>query len=84
MGVYRTNLIYSRLLQADLCTDDVMLLDAWDTIFIWIGAGANKTEKENAEKVAIVSKIYQCARRCPKPRINRSLHIGPQVFLGPG
>ena len=32
-----------------------MLLDAWDTVFIWIGAGANKTERDNAEKVAIVS-----------------------------
>lgn len=32
-----------------------MLLDSWNEIFVWIGAGANKVEKENAEKVAIVS-----------------------------
>ena len=43
------------MLQADLCPDDVMLLDAWDQVFIWIGTGANKTEKDNAERVAIVS-----------------------------
>lgn len=42
-------------LQSDLCPDDVMLLDAWDQLFIWIGQGANKTEKDNAERVAIVS-----------------------------
>lgn len=43
------------LFQPDLCSDDVMLLDAWDQVFIWIGTGANKTEKDNAERVAIVS-----------------------------
>lgn len=52
MMIYQCIFVY---LQADLCPDDVMLLDAWDTVFIWIGAGANKTERDNAEKVAIVS-----------------------------
>ena len=45
-------------MQTDLNSDDVMLLDAFDEIFIWIGAGANKVEKDNAEKVAIVSSLH--------------------------
>ncbi|XP_043192707.1 advillin-like [Amphibalanus amphitrite] len=40
-------------IQDDLVPSDVMLLDAWNTIFIWIGSGSNKTERERAEKTAI-------------------------------
>lgn len=39
--------------QSDLCTSDVMLLDAWSTVFVWVGAGSNRTEQELAEKAAI-------------------------------
>ncbi|XP_054435990.1 advillin [Pteronotus mesoamericanus] len=34
--------------QDDLNPDDVMLLDTWDQVFLWIGAEANATEKERA------------------------------------
>ncbi|XP_066865762.1 advillin isoform X4 [Kogia breviceps] len=34
--------------QDDLNPDDVMLLDTWDQVFLWIGAEANATEKESA------------------------------------
>ncbi|XP_013406709.1 advillin [Lingula anatina] len=38
--------------QQDLVTDDVMLLDAQQNVFIWVGEGANKEEKTQAEKAA--------------------------------
>jgi len=34
--------------QDDLCEDDVMLMDTYDEIFVWVGEGANFTEKKQA------------------------------------
>ncbi|CAF0715415.1 unnamed protein product [Brachionus calyciflorus] len=38
--------------QIDLNPNDIMLLDAWDKIFMWIGSNSNKTEKDEIEKIA--------------------------------
>ncbi|XP_068196521.1 scinderin like b [Antennarius striatus] len=38
--------------QSDLATDDVMLLDTWDQIFIWVGNDANGEERTGAPKIA--------------------------------
>ncbi|XP_074125341.1 scinderin [Sminthopsis crassicaudata] len=41
--------------QDDLAEDDVMLLDAWEQIFLWIGKDANEVERAESMKSA---KVY--------------------------
>ncbi|XP_060697451.1 gelsolin a isoform X1 [Hemiscyllium ocellatum] len=40
------------LTQDDLATDDIMLLDTWDQVFVWIGNEAREDEKTEALKLA--------------------------------
>ncbi|GFN99904.1 villin protein quail, partial [Plakobranchus ocellatus] len=38
---------------ADLIEDDIMILDAWECLYIWQGKGSNKIEREGSQKCAI-------------------------------
>ena len=40
--------------QEDLEEDDVMILDAWTELFVWIGQSARNEEKHDAIKTALV------------------------------
>jgi len=39
--------------QDDLSKDDVMILDAYDEVFVWVGSGANDLEKTMAMETAV-------------------------------
>ena len=41
------------LLLQDLVEEDVMILDTFDVVFVWIGRGANEVEKKEALKSAL-------------------------------
>ena len=61
--------------QEDLEEDDVMILDAWTQLFVWVGASARREEKQEAVSTAVVSverklinflKSISLLRRCKK------------------
>lgn len=39
--------------QDDLINDDVMMLDTYESVFVWLGHNAQKDEKDNAMRVAL-------------------------------
>jgi hypothetical protein len=39
--------------QTDLIPEDVMMLDAHDTIFLWFGINSNKEERDKSVKMAM-------------------------------
>uniref|UniRef100_A0A7E5A113 HP domain-containing protein n=1 Tax=Panagrellus redivivus TaxID=6233 RepID=A0A7E5A113_PANRE len=51
-GKFHVEEVFS-LTQSDLETDDIMILDAFTEIYIWIGAGSNAAEKKSALKTVM-------------------------------
>lgn len=68
--------------QADLMDDDVMLLDAWDTIFLWTGHHSNKTEQQASETLAIEYLRTDPAGRKDIPIIKIKQGFEPPNFTG--
>jgi len=51
-GAFKVEEIYN-FSQGDLDSDDVMILDTFNEVFVWIGRGANELEKKTAMETAI-------------------------------
>ena len=63
-GTFRAEEIVG-FIQEDLCETDVMILDAWFDIYVWIGNGANNEEKKKAPQLALEYLKNDAARPDP-------------------
>ncbi|KAL6484493.1 hypothetical protein MHYP_G00065380 [Metynnis hypsauchen] len=69
--------------QDDLDENDVMLLDIWDQVFLWIGRGANDTEKKEAVVTAQeYLKTHPAGRDLDTPILVVKQGFEPPTFTG--
>ncbi|XP_063843291.1 advillin-like isoform X1 [Scylla paramamosain] len=80
-GVFKADEIIN-FSQVDLVDDDVMLLDTWDTIFLWAGHHSNKTEQKSADILAIEYLRTDPAGRKDIPIIKIKQGFEPPNFTG--
>ncbi|KAJ8413876.1 hypothetical protein AAFF_G00064740 [Aldrovandia affinis] len=69
--------------QEDLATDDVMVLDTWDEVFVWVGIKA--TDDEKSESIASVHqyfKIDPSGRDPNTPIVTVKQGFEPPTFTG--
>ncbi|XP_036415559.1 advillin [Colossoma macropomum] len=69
--------------QDDLSEDDVMLLDTWDQIFLWIGNQANEVERrESVVTCQEYLRTHPGARDCDTPILLVKQGFEPPTFTG--
>ncbi|XP_036443817.1 gelsolin a isoform X2 [Colossoma macropomum] len=69
--------------QEDLATDDVMILDTWDQVFVWIGNEAQEEEKTEAMASAARYIETDPAKRDPRtPIVKIKQGSEPPTFTG--
>ncbi|KAK9973237.1 hypothetical protein ABG768_023978 [Culter alburnus] len=68
--------------QSDLATDDVMLLDTGDQIFLWIGNDANEAEKTGSANIAKEYVDSDPSGRRGTPVITIKQGFEPPTFTG--
>ncbi|XP_070689510.1 gelsolin-like [Pempheris klunzingeri] len=71
------------LTQDDLAPDDVMILDTWDQVFVWIGDDAREEEKTEAAASAVKYIESDPADRDPRtPTVTVKQGFEPPTFTG--
>uniref|UniRef100_A0A8C9UAN1 Gelsolin n=1 Tax=Scleropages formosus TaxID=113540 RepID=A0A8C9UAN1_SCLFO len=69
--------------QEDLATDDVMILDTWEQVFVWIGNEAS--EEEKSEAMASAARYIEtdpANRDCRTPIVQVKQGFEPPTFTG--
>lgn len=66
--------------QNDLVSDDVMVLDAYRAIFVWVGEGANKAEK--SESIKLVQEYLESGKFTTQSKqIQTQTYIDPELLF---
>uniref|UniRef100_A0A8C5EL21 Gelsolin n=1 Tax=Gouania willdenowi TaxID=441366 RepID=A0A8C5EL21_GOUWI len=77
------NFIVREMTQDDLATDDVMILDTWEQVFVWIGNEAQDEEKTEAMASAVRYIKTDPANRDPRtPIVRIKQGFEPPTFSG--
>ncbi|KAL7980958.1 hypothetical protein Chor_002112 [Crotalus horridus] len=82
-GRFTIEEVPGELTQDDLATDDVMLLDTWDQVFVWVGKDAHeeeKTESQTSARRYIETDPANRDRRTPITLIRQGFE--PPTFTG--
>ncbi|XP_054895858.1 gelsolin-like isoform X3 [Poeciliopsis prolifica] len=82
-GTFQMEEVPGELTQGDLAPDDVMILDTWDQVFVWIGNEAHEEEKAEAATTADRYVRTDPAGRDPRtPIVTLKQGFEPPTFTG--
>ncbi|KAL3975171.1 hypothetical protein ACER0C_021057 [Sarotherodon galilaeus] len=82
-GNFKVDEVPGELTQDDLAPDDVMILDTWDQVFVWIGNEAQEEEKTQAVTSAEHYIESDPANRDPRtPIVTVKQGFEPSTFTG--
>ncbi|XP_061585598.1 gelsolin-like [Cololabis saira] len=82
-GNFQMEEVPGELTQDDLASDDVMILDTWDQVFVWIGSQAHQEEKTEAAASAERYIESDPASRDPRtPVVTVKQDSEPPTFTG--
>uniref|UniRef100_A0A8C4HFT8 Gelsolin n=1 Tax=Dicentrarchus labrax TaxID=13489 RepID=A0A8C4HFT8_DICLA len=82
-GNFLMDEVPGELTQDDLAPDDVMILDTWDQVFVWIGNEAHEDEKSEAASSAVRYIESDPADRDPRtPTTTVKQGFEPPTFTG--
>ena len=69
--------------QEDLCEDDVMILDTWYDLFVWVGTRSNAEERRRAMETAKQYVLTDPCKRDPNLSIYQVKQgHEPVIFTG--